>query len=213
VAGAAAHLDWPALRCPELLSADALAMNAQAARADVIVLGPGLGQSEWSERVFARFIAVESPLVIDADGLNLLARSRCSRRDDWTLTPHPGEAARLLDCAVREVQADRLAAAREIVAKFGGTCVLKGAGTLVVNANDDGALLCDRGNPGMASAGMGDVLAGVIGALRARGLPHAVAVAVWLHSAAADLAADELGERSLLARDVIAHLGRVLRAC
>ncbi len=240
VAVAEACLDWPALRCPELMSVEAqrAPLADLLARADVVVLGPGLGQSPWSERVFERFIGSKCRLVVDADGLNWLARagaplaSPAARQPSWTLTPHPGEAARLLQCAVADIQADRPAAAREIAARFGAVCVLKGPGTLVADAA--GALLvCEGGNPGMATAGMGDVLSGIAGAMLASARPHgrphdyqrdassdassdastdapsvlrSAATAVWLHSAAADAAARAVGERSLLARDVIAHL-------
>ncbi|MDA7995296.1 MAG: NAD(P)H-hydrate dehydratase [Gammaproteobacteria bacterium] len=205
LASEAANLDLAALRRPELMSADALTANTPA---DIVVLGPGLGMDEWGERVFKKFIGGDARLVVDADALNWLARHP-QKRADWTLTPHPGEAARLLDCDVGEVQADRLAAAHEIAARFGGVCVLKGAGTLVVDG--ESAWLCDRGNPGMASAGMGDVLAGTIGALLAQGA--SVADAVWLHSHAADLAAQSCcGERGLLAGDVLMQLPSVLKA-
>ncbi|MDD9811802.1 MAG: NAD(P)H-hydrate dehydratase [Gammaproteobacteria bacterium] len=210
VAGPEAHLDLPALRCAELMSADA------------VVLGPGLGQSDWSAQVFARFIDSKSPLVVDADALNHLAHPARAPRDasrgpDRILTPHPGEAARLLQLAPADIEADRPAAARAIAEQFGGVCVLKGAGTLVAAAEESGAgaalLVCDRGNPGMASAGMGDVLSGIAGALLGQGMPalDAAAAAVWLHSTAADVAAETTGQRGLLARDVIAGLPRLLR--
>lgn len=223
VAGPEAHIDLPALRCAELMSADAAALDAAAiARADAVVLGPGLGQSDWSARVFARFIGSKSPLVVDADALNHLSRLARAPRDssrgpDRILTPHPGEAARLLQLAPADIEADRPAAARAIAAQFGGVCVLKGAGTLVAAAEESGAgaalLVCDRGNPGMASAGMGDVLSGIAGALLGQGMPalDAAAAAVWLHSTAADVAAETTGQRGLLARDVIAGLPRLLR--
>ncbi len=212
VAGGAAHLDLPALHCPELMSVEALQLPSEniAAGADAVVLGPGLGRSQWSEQVFDRFITIDRPMVVDADGLHWLARASGQshpHRSDRILTPHPGEAARLLQCTTAEIQADRPAAAREIVAKFGGICVLKGAGTLVACA--DGALfLCDKGNPGMATAGMGDVLSGIIGSLLGQGLPVATATTagVWLHGSAADAAVQNTGQRSLLARDVIHHL-------
>ncbi len=215
VAGTAAHLDFAARHRPELMSADAERLPLEDAdAADVIVLGPGLGQSEWSERIFTRFIDCKAPLVVDADGLNWLARISPGprRRPNWVLTPHPGEAARLLQCTAAEIEADRLRAVREIQAKFGGVCILKGAGTLVADA-DGGMFLCDRGNPGMATAGMGDVLSGVVGALVGQGLPlsQAASAAVWLHASAADAAARRLGERSLLARDVIDHLPQIIR--
>ena len=222
VAGSEAHLDLPALRFPELMSADALQLSLEqiSQRADAVVLGPGLGQSDWSAQVFERFIDVEVPMVVDADGLNWLARSgrhangqtNARRNSARVLTPHPGEAAKLLQCTTAEIQADRLQAAREIAAKYGGICVLKGAGTLVACA--DGAMfLCDKGNPGMATAGMGDVLSGIVGSLAGQGLPVATAATagVWLHAAAADGAVQTTGERSLLARDVIHHLAPVLK--
>ncbi len=213
VTGGGAHLDLAALHRPELMSAEALQLSPQdIARADAVVLGPGLGRSRWSEQVFARFIDTQRRLVVDADGLNQLAQSEPPpHRCDWILTPHPGEAAGLLQCTTAEVQADRPTAAREIAAKFGGVCVLKGAGTLVACA--DGAMfLCDKGNPGMATAGMGDVLSGIIGSLLGQGLPIATAATagVWLHSSAADAAVKNTGERSLLARDVIHYLTPII---
>lgn len=223
VAGPKERIDWPALACAELMSADAAGMTtADIARADAVVLGPGLGMSDWGAQVFARFIQVDAPMVVDADGLNHLARAGdVVRRSDWILTPHTGEAARLLRCQPADIAVDRPAAARAIADKFGGICVLKGAGTLVAAAADAGAesgaesplLVCDRGNPGMASAGMGDVLSGITGALLAQGLPalEAAPAAVWLHSAAADVAAADTGQRGLLARDVIARLPKLLR--
>lgn len=220
LAGPATSVDLAALHRPELLTADAeqIAAAEVGEWADAVVLGPGLGQSAWSERLFARFSGDESPpLVVDADGLNHLARAP-RRRADWVLTPHPGEAARLLQAATADIQADRPAAVAEIAARYGGVCVLKGAGTLVAvdgGGDGDGALwLCDRGNPGMASAGMGDVLSGVIASLLGQGLPLAAAATtgVWLHAHAADTAAAELGERGLLARDVNAQLAAVMRA-
>ena len=147
-----------------------------------------------------------------ADGLNLLAAGRVieqARRDNWVLTPHPGEAARLLDCTTAQIQADRFAAGRELQQRYGGVAILKGNGSLVVGAEQ--LLLSDYGNPGMATGGMGDVLSGVIGSLLAQHLPalEAAALAVCLHGAAADLAADE-GERGLLATDLIPQMRALL---
>jgi NAD(P)H-hydrate epimerase len=153
------------------------------------------------------------PRVIDADALNRLAEEPVTG-SDWVLTPHSGEAARLLDCSIAEVEADRPAAVIEIQKRYGGVCVLKGVGTLV--AVTDGAIsLCDRGNPGMASAGMGDLLAGVIGGLLAQGLSAAQAACagVWLHASAGDLAAGEY-PRGLVARDLLEPLRRLVnRSC
>ncbi|MBZ9567926.1 NAD(P)H-hydrate dehydratase [Modicisalibacter tunisiensis] len=178
--------------------------------ADVIVVGPGLGQGAWGQGLLQAALEVGKPLVVDADALNLLVT--CwpgTRRDDWLLTPHPGEAGRLLDCSGGEVQADRLAAVKRLQAERGGTVILKGAGSLV--AGPSGVGLCPFGNPGMASGGMGDVLSGLLGALVAQGLTleSAGRVGVVLHARAADRAAAGQGERGLLAGD-LASYARIL---
>ena len=207
------HLDLPATYCPELMSRcleSGSALDASLHRCDVVVLGPGLGQGQWSESVFERVRSLGLPLVVDADGLNILSRSR-TKNENQILTPHPGEAARLLHCPTREVQDDRVGAARAITKRYGGVCILKGAGSLVVDGPDE-VTVCDHGNPGMASAGMGDVLSGMVGALVGQGmpLPDAARAGVWLHSACADQAAENLGQTSLLARDIVHVLPRML---
>jgi ADP-dependent NAD(P)H-hydrate dehydratase / NAD(P)H-hydrate epimerase len=173
--------------------------------ADVIALGPGLGQDDWARMMFETALGSEQRTIVDADALNLLAQSpRANTR--WILTPHPGEAARLLGKTAAEVQRDRLGAARAIAARYGGIVVLKGAGTLVVS--DEGLpAICDRGNPGMASAGMGDVLTGVIAGIVAQKaeLAAAARVGVLVHALAGDMAARR-GERGLLATDLLAYL-------
>ncbi|WP_421869829.1 NAD(P)H-hydrate dehydratase [Motiliproteus sp.] len=182
-------------------------------RASVIAIGPGLGKNAWSGQLLRVAQAQPVPLVIDADGLNLLAEGQLiepQARDNWVLTPHPGEAARLLGCSVAQIQADRFDAVNQIQQRYGGVVVLKGAGTLV----SDGASirLCCRGNPGMASGGMGDVLSGVIAALMAQGLNpfDAASVAVEVHGHAADLLAAKAGERGLAATDLMAPIRRLL---
>ena len=185
------------------------ALDALLQRASVVVAGPGLGRSPWArallERVLEMAPARAPALVLDADALNLLAADPV-RREGWILTPHPGEAARLLGWSTRKVQEDRRAAARALHDTFGGTVILKGAGSII----DSGALpaVCAAGNPGMASGGMGDVLSGVLGALLAQGLePDAAARAgVCLHAVAGDRAAVVQGERGLLAGDLMPHL-------
>lgn len=174
--------------------------------ADVIVVGPGLGQGAWGQGLLQAAMAAGKPLVIDADGLNLLAAhwgEEC--RDDWLLTPHPGEAARLLRCGGAEVQADRLAAIRELRQRRGGVMVLKGAGSLI--AGPRGVGVCPYGNPGMASGGVGDVLSGMLGAFVAQGLEleTAARLGVVLHAKAADAAARQAGERGLLAGDLACY--------
>ena len=175
----------------------------------VLVVGPGLGRGTWGGDLFAACLEQTMPRVIDADALNRLAEEPVTG-SDWVLTPHPGEAARLLDCSIPEVEADRPAAVIEIQKRYGGVCVLKGVGTLV--AVTDGRLwLCDRGNPGMASAGMGDLLAGVIGGLLAQGLSveEAACAGVWLHARAGDIAAGEY-PRGLIARNLLEPLRRLV---
>ncbi len=176
-------------------------------RADVVAIGPGLGQDDWSLGLLAEVLDSSLPLVVDADALNLLAREPI-RRDNWVLTPHPGEAARLLKSSTVELQRERPAAAQALPARYGGVAVLKGAGSLVAGQR---LWLCDRGNPGMAVGGMGDVLTGIIAALIAQGLPleEAAAAGVLAHAMAGDLAAAG-GERGLLPSDLIGQLRRVV---
>jgi len=212
VATRAAHAPLLNAGCPELM-VHAVERPAELApllaRATVVVAGPGLGRNSWSQQLFGRLLDSGLPLVVDADALNLLAQDPL-RRDDWILTPHPGEAARLLRQTSAEIQRDRFAALQSLVADYGGSVVLKGAGSLVGDAAA-GMRLCPRGNPGMASGGMGDVLSGVLGALLAQGLPRfeAATAGVWLHAVAADRAAAQ-GERGLLAGDLIPWLRRLV---
>lgn len=180
-------------------------------RASVIAVGPGLGRSDWAKKLFAESLASGLPLVVDADALNLLAQDP-TRHDDWILTPHPGEAARLLDATTEAVQRERYAAIAELQRRFGGTIVLKGSGTLILGESGLPAV-CRQGNPGMASGGMGDVLTGVIAGLRAQGLvrEEAAQTGVRLHAAAGDAAATD-GERGLLASDLMPHLRRLINS-
>jgi len=182
------------------------------AAADVAVVGPGLGQSAWSLKLLQLALASGLPLVLDADALNLLAATDLGNTNpagNWVLTPHPGEAARLLACSASEVQANRFAAIHALQQRYGGVVVLKGNGSLV--SGGESILLSDYGNPGMASGGMGDVLSGVIGALLAQHLPplEAAALAVCLHGAAGDMAAQQ-GQRGLAASDLIPQLRSLL---
>jgi NAD(P)H-hydrate epimerase len=208
VATRAAHAPVLNAGCPELM-VHAVERAAELApllvRASVVVVGPGLGRSAWSQQLLGRVLDSDLPLVMDADALNLLAQDPL-RRDNWILTPHPGEAARLLGQCSAEIQRDRFAALERLVADYAGSVVLKGAGSLVGDATS-GVRLCAHGNPGMASGGMGDVLSGVLGALLAQGVPRfeAATTGVWLHAVAADRAARQ-GERGLLARDLIPWL-------
>lgn len=188
---------------------DVLGFEAQIEKASVIAIGPGLGQDEWAQSFLMLALESGRPLVIDADALNLLA-VHPARRDDWIMTPHPGEAARLLHTSSDKINANRFAAAQKIQKRYGGITVLKGAGTVV--CEHSGQLsVCSDGNPGMASGGMGDVLTGVIAGLLAQRLPLDVAarLGVTLHAAAADCAAKE-GERGMIATDLMPYLRRLL---
>ncbi len=178
--------------------------------ADGVVLGPGLSQSAWARALWEQVLCCELPVVLDADGLNLLAE-KGGARGNWILTPHPGEAARLLGTSTGEVQANRPDAAAQIVDRFQGVVVLKGAGTLVAASNEASISLCDRGNPGMATAGMGDVLAGILGGLLVQSgdLTAVARAGVWIHAACGDAAA-EGGERGLLAGDLMGHIRRAV---
>ena len=190
---------------PELMTAAVTSsrdLDTVLNRVNVVAIGPGLGQSDWAMSLFAKVLQTRLPLVVDADALNLLALEH-QRRENWVLTPHPGEAARLLDGTTGDIQADRFASIGLLQDKFGGVVVLKGAGSLVMEAA--GPIYLNRtGNPGMAGAGMGDVLTGIIAGLIAQGMaPGRAAISgVYLHGHAADLCAGE-GERGMLAADLL----------
>ena len=177
-------------------------------KATVCVIGPGLGESEWAKTLFKAAIAAQLPLVMDASALRMLAENP-QHDDHWVLTPHPGEAASLLGESTAEIQVDRCKSAQLIQQQYGGCVVLKGAGS-VVNTGDGHTYICTAGNPGMASAGMGDVLSGVIGGLLAQGasLADATKFGVWLHAHAADEAVSTQGERGLMASDLMPYLRR-----
>ena len=208
-----AHASWFPMSRPEIMTGAVETppdLEPALKRATTVAVGPGLGRGEWGRALLAQVLDAGLPVVVDADGLDLLAW-RPRKRGNWVLTPHPGEAARLLDCTAVEIQRDRLGSVREIASRYGGICVLKGPGTLV--AGEAGLVdLCDRGNPGMASGGMGDVLTGVIAGLLAQGLePRAAArLGVWLHSAAADEEAAAGGETGMLATDLLPRIRALL---
>lgn len=174
-------------------------------RASVIAIGPGLGKSEWAKLLLARVLESKLPIVIDADALNLLTEEEHAS-DSWVITPHPGEAARLLNVDTKTIQQDRFNSLSLLHEKFQGPVVLKGCGTLIADTKGE-CFFCDAGNPGMSSGGMGDVLTGVIAGLIAQGIEinHATKLGVCLHAVAADRAATR-GERGLLAMDLMQHL-------
>ncbi len=186
------------------------------ASCDVVVLGTGLGQSAWSRSVLKAALDCDKPMVIDADGLNLLAsdgyiEAFAAITKNAVLTPHPAEAARLLGASTASVQEDRVEAAQELARRSHAVVVLKGCGTVVATA-DGRYAICPLGNPGMASAGTGDVLSGVIGAMLAQGLDTwaSAQAGVVAHAAAGDRAARDIGERGMLAGDIVDRLPAVL---
>jgi NAD(P)H-hydrate epimerase len=206
------HVLAVTVRRPEALVygvEDGIQLEPLLARASVIVLGPGLGQSAWSEALFQAALKTPLPLIVDADALNLLARQP-RENQHWLLTPHPGEAARLLNVSVQEIQADRLYALKQLRHRYSGNVILKGANSLIINTQDQ-IFLCSRGHPAMASAGMGDVLTGVLAALVAQGLSLAEAapLGVYAHAYAGEKAASD-GKRSVLASDLGRYLQRII---
>lgn len=200
----------PELMCRGVDTQEALQSLIE--RADVLAVGPGLGQDAWAQSMWDVAVCADRPTVLDADALNLLARTPTALKgQERILTPHPGEASRLLDYAAETIQNDRLAAAQALVERYGGIAVLKGACTLVCAAGRVPAI-CDRGNPGMASPGMGDVLTGIIAGLLAqlRDAWLAAQIGVWVHASAGDRAAKSRGERGLIASDLFEYLGPCL---
>ncbi|MBQ9930736.1 MAG: NAD(P)H-hydrate dehydratase [Firmicutes bacterium] len=184
---------------------------------DVIVFGPGIGTEDTNltllKTVFEH--SAGKTVVLDADGLNLLAANPDLRnfcQGDLILTPHPGEAARLLGCTSKEIQQDRPRAVKLLAETFGATAVLKGSGTLVATS-EGAAYITAKGNPGMATGGSGDVLAGVIGALAGQGLTpeQAAASGVYIHGLAGDLAAEKTGEYGLMASDIALAVGVAIK--
>ncbi len=181
-------------------------------KATVCILGPGLGEGDWAKQLYSAVIATTKPLVIDASALRLLAGTAAqTSHNTWVLTPHAGEAAALLHCSTSDVQANREDAAKQIQAQYGCTVVLKGQESLIVDTNQH-VSTCHAGNPGMATAGMGDVLSGVIGGLMAQGIAPADAarLGVWLHATAGDCAAKISGERGMLASDLMPCLHQLV---
>lgn len=175
-------------------------------RATICILGPGLGEDEWAKQIYASTIKTSLPLLVDASALRLLSAAPM-KNDHWVLTPHPGEAASLLACSRDDIQHHRENSIHALQQRYGGTIVLKGHQTLITDPQQT-LTVCTSGNPGMATAGMGDVLSGVIGGLMAQGIPLADAarLGVWLHAQAGDNAASALGERGLMASDLMPFL-------
>lgn len=230
------HVSAALTRCPTVMvlgvqqagdkgvSAEALAKRqAIYEAANAVVVGPGLGLGDWGE-AWMQWLPLQSPkpLVLDADALNIIA-SRASPGEEFrrlnnaglVITPHPGEAARLLSCGVNEIQNDRYEAVRALVRLSGAVVILKGAGSLLGWLDNQQKLrveVCLAGNPGMASGGMGDVLSGLLGSLLAQGLGtvEASRLGCCLHSVAADSLAESNGKIGLLASDLPPVIRRLM---
>ncbi|WP_415901913.1 NAD(P)H-hydrate dehydratase [Neptuniibacter sp. QD29_5] len=212
------HVTASLTRCPEVMvhPVDSTGhLLPLLDRADVIVIGPGLGQNAWSDQMLRAALATEKPLVLDADALNLIVENSLFaslNRKNWICTPHPGEASRIMDKSVTELEADRFASVERLQQICGGSVVLKGAGSLV--SAGEVVYLCDAGNPGMAVAGMGDVLSGICGALLTQGLSpeNAARLAVFIHAKAADYVVKQQGEIGLIASDLFDAIPRVINS-
>ncbi|WP_223545714.1 NAD(P)H-hydrate dehydratase [Pseudomonas sp. A-B-19] len=206
------HVPAALARIPEAMVLGASSANQLMEllqKVSVLVVGPGLGQAAWGRSLLSAAANAPLPQVWDADALNMLAEASVSLPRDCVITPHPGEAARLLGLSTAQVQADRPAAARALSKKYTAVVVLKGAGSLI--ASPDGRLaLCHQGHPAMATAGLGDVLAGLLGALLAQGMAafDAACLGVWLHANAGE----QQGKfgRGLAASDLIPAIRQLL---
>lgn len=205
-----ANIVMPELMC---LGVNKLSeLPAHLAAPTVLAIGPGLGQDEWTTDMMQFALQQTCPLIVDADGLNWLAKHP-HKQQHWILTPHVGEAAALLHTDTASIQADRQLAAQALQQQYGGVIVLKGAGTLVAAAAGYTEVF-NVGNPGMASPGMGDALTGIIAALVAQhlALKEAAGLGVWIHGTAGDRAAAAGGERGLLASDLLPYIRLLVNA-
>jgi hydroxyethylthiazole kinase-like uncharacterized protein yjeF len=217
LASRAEHVLPALVRRPELMAvgvASGQELERYLARPTHLVVGPGLGRTPWSEQMLQQAIKSDLPLVLDADALNILAEGRLTLPEHgrWVLTPHPGEAARLLGISTAEVQQNRMQAVMRLQQTYGGVVLLKGAGTLIHDGHE--TWLAKVGNPGLATAGSGDVLSGLIGSLMAQGLPPAEAaqLGVCLHGDAADLAVEETGMAGLQAGELLPYIRELLKS-
>jgi NAD(P)H-hydrate epimerase len=189
-----------------------------------IVIGPGLGQDEWAKQQFCELMAYlelqPKPLVLDADALNILADipedsvviKTLAELPEVIITPHPGEASRLLGCDIASIEGDRYQASLDITQKYHCTTVLKGAGSIIQAKNPDQCWICEGGNPGMATAGMGDLLTGITGAFLALGMTaqQAAIYAVCAHAEAGDRVATQYGQRGMIASDLFQPLRAIV---
>jgi len=203
------HGSLPEATCvPRFKDAEGLDLT----RCQAAAIGPGLGAEKENVGMIKRILRqLDGTAVLDADALNLLAGDKTlieGRRAELIITPHPGEAGRLLGCGAAEINGDRTGCARRLAEQYGAVAVLKGAGTIVATPGGE-TYINTTGNPGMATGGSGDVLTGIISSLAGQGLaPLAAALAgVYIHGSAGDIGAEKLGEYGLMASDIAQFTG------
>jgi len=212
------HVASSLVRCPEIMVRGVVSgqeLEPLLARPGVLIVGPGLGRSPWSEQMLQQAVKSGLPLVLDADALNILAEGRvipAGTKGQWLLTPHPAEAARLLGKTTTEVQYDRFQSIKDLHQRYDACVILKGAGSLVLGHSGKTGVVT-AGNPGMATGGMGDVLSGILGGLLAQGLSieNAAKLGAVLHATAADKAVEIQGQPSLMATDLMKSLCQIIR--
>jgi len=218
------HISASLLSCPEVMANAVNSgqdLDALVKLPDSIVIGPGLGKDAWAEQMLQVCLREANKrklnLVIDADGLNLISKLKIKLpKNNLVITPHPGEAARLLKKEIKAVQENRFESIRLLQKKFNCVSILKGSGTLICykDSSVQKTKVCEYGNPGMARGGMGDVLSGIIGSFLAQGLntKEATCLAVNLHSMSADLCSLEKGELGMMPSHLIENLQIFLRS-
>ncbi|QBM16247.1 bifunctional NAD(P)H-hydrate repair enzyme Nnr [Marinobacter sp. JH2] len=209
------HVTAALVRCPNVMVRGVVQgseLTTLIEQADVIVCGPGIGKSAWGQQMLQQVLGSTKPRVLDADALNVMATRAAIPFGQHVLTPHPGEAARMLGCSVAEVEADRLVAAQKIQRIWGGVVLLKGAGTVITTGSEMPVVIAG-GNPGMATGGMGDVLSGILGAFigQLNDIGLSTVAAASAHLTAGDKAAERLGYMAMLPTDVINDLPFVLK--
>ena len=214
------HVSACLVRQPEIMACGVVSgqeLEPLLDKPSVLVIGPGLGRSSWSEQMLQKAMASNLPMVADADALNIIAEGRVATDFSdrtWIITPHSGEAARLLGVSSAEVESDRFSAVLRLQEKYNATVILKGPGTIVSSPLKGPVRICPYGNSGMATAGMGDILSGILGGLVAQGMDLQLAseLGVCLHSFAADQAAQFNGRRGLVATEVFDYLRELLNS-
>ena len=186
-------------------------------KVNAVVIGPGLGKSSWSEQMLKVFLEVNVPIILDADALNLISDGNLGsllRNKRTILTPHSGEAARLLGCTTKEIDKDRFSTVRELQKIYGGTVLLKGSGSLLCSDQSDKVFVCPYGNPSLATAGSGDLLSGMIGGFISQGLSddHRSVLGLLIHSFAANVARYEKLDRGMIATDLLEYIRRIINS-